>query len=440
MPFFEKFKNQLPGVVVPDNATPLQLNTSRTVDTPSTATQQRPQVRDSSRSSASSFSLYSAGLPSRSGSVSTTASRKIPEKDRRPLTPTSESGSDYGGLAYADSTDYEDEDQPDDSKTSRGKTNPPPPLALTSSILRPTSTTSTNHVRFPSTSDRSERSAIRIPSSKGRHQRDTSLSSVSSADGDGESRRSNSAAVAHALGLSQTPPTSYGRLGGPGIGMGGRGGRSTSGSSSSGSRSAYSRGGSEIVTGATGLGKLEREMKTLLEDANATAPTEEPKRAGLSKSKSTSKQRTFGESGSGSESGARPVSAINGTKAHRSNTVQGPPAPEPKSPKLPTRARTSTERGSEVGKEKKVKKSRVCLKCQHKIEDGRWVQVDNGGVLCEKCWKNMYLPKVNPHDFFQERLIRILIFIVSSMYPAHRKTGRFVIRRSVERQISPRML
>jgi hypothetical protein len=29
-----------------------------------------------------------------------------------------------------------------------------------------------------------------------------------------------------------------------------------------------------------------------------------------------------------------------------------------------------------------------------KIEDGRWIQMDEGNVLCERCWKNMYLPKV----------------------------------------------
>lgn len=35
------------------------------------------------------------------------------------------------------------------------------------------------------------------------------------------------------------------------------------------------------------------------------------------------------------------------------------------------------------------------MKCDKTIDDGRWIQTDAGGVLCEKCWKNMYLPKVS---------------------------------------------
>ena len=37
----------------------------------------------------------------------------------------------------------------------------------------------------------------------------------------------------------------------------------------------------------------------------------------------------------------------------------------------------------------------TCLRCSKDIEDKRWISVENGrGVLCDKCWKNMYLPKV----------------------------------------------
>jgi hypothetical protein len=141
----------------------------------------------------------------------------------------------------------------------------------------------------------------------------------------------------------------------------------------------------------------------LLEDVAAAAPTED-RRAGLSKSKSTGKQRTFGvDSGSDTSTrsaGVKTAGAI-GAKAHRSNTVQGPFSPEAKSPKLPARARTSSERNTDTGREKKVrvKKMRVCIKCDKKIEDGRWVQTDGAGVLCEKCWKNMYLPKVRCNPF-----------------------------------------
>jgi hypothetical protein len=37
----------------------------------------------------------------------------------------------------------------------------------------------------------------------------------------------------------------------------------------------------------------------------------------------------------------------------------------------------------------------TCMRCSMDIEDNRWIQVENGrGVLCGRCWKNMYLPKV----------------------------------------------
>jgi hypothetical protein len=37
----------------------------------------------------------------------------------------------------------------------------------------------------------------------------------------------------------------------------------------------------------------------------------------------------------------------------------------------------------------------TCIRCSKDIEDKRWIRVENGrGVLCDNCWKNMYLPKV----------------------------------------------
>ncbi|TEB26030.1 hypothetical protein FA13DRAFT_1895991, partial [Coprinellus micaceus] len=82
----------------------------------------------------------------------------------------------------------------------------------------------------------------------------------------------------------------------------------------------------------------------------------------------------------------------------RSNTVQGISSPESKTPKLPTRAKTTTAEnasGSADGSRPKErrKKEKVCVKCRKLIDDGRWIQVDTGGILCERCWKNMYLPK-----------------------------------------------
>ncbi|EED82478.1 predicted protein [Postia placenta Mad-698-R] len=66
-------------------------------------------------------------------------------------------------------------------------------------------------------------------------------------------------------------------------------------------------------------------------------------------------------------------------------------------PKLPTRSHTSPTLGTgrvEQARGKKRVKERVCAKCTKIIDDGRWIQMEGGSVLCDKCWKSMYLPKV----------------------------------------------
>ncbi|KAL4077325.1 hypothetical protein V8B97DRAFT_1866260 [Scleroderma yunnanense] len=92
-------------------------------------------------------------------------------------------------------------------------------------------------------------------------------------------------------------------------------------------------------------------------------------------------------------------------KPNRSNTVPGPASPENKAPKLPTRSHTNpshphvhSERVKATGEVARIRnrgarEDRICARCSTKIEDGRWIQTDGGGVLCERCWKNMYLPK-----------------------------------------------
>ncbi|KAI0093519.1 hypothetical protein BDY19DRAFT_881550 [Irpex rosettiformis] len=77
-------------------------------------------------------------------------------------------------------------------------------------------------------------------------------------------------------------------------------------------------------------------------------------------------------------------------------------------PKLPARANTSpgsssrpesrqVSGGSGGGAKRrateKVRKVKACLKCGESIEDGKWIQMDGAGVMCDRCWKNMYLPK-----------------------------------------------
>ncbi|EIN07176.1 hypothetical protein PUNSTDRAFT_135859 [Punctularia strigosozonata HHB-11173 SS5] len=63
----------------------------------------------------------------------------------------------------------------------------------------------------------------------------------------------------------------------------------------------------------------------------------------------------------------------------------------------PMRANTSPTTERELDSERKSVRRRVkerkCVRCERVITDGRWVAMDEGGVLCERCWKNMYLPK-----------------------------------------------
>ncbi|EIW84944.1 hypothetical protein CONPUDRAFT_162258 [Coniophora puteana RWD-64-598 SS2] len=144
-------------------------------------------------------------------------------------------------------------------------------------------------------------------------------------------------------------------------------------SSSSGEGTSHSRGTS--TTNTIRGGALERAMETLLEEGASVSLTSSGSvLASMSKGKA---------------------------KAQRSNTVPGP-APEHKTPKPPTRSHTSpahahSERVGANGEAsralERVKKQRPCARCDSKIENGRWIEMDGGRVLCEQCWKNLYLPK-----------------------------------------------
>lgn len=75
-----------------------------------------------------------------------------------------------------------------------------------------------------------------------------------------------------------------------------------------------------------------------------------------------------------------------------------PLSPATKSPKLPTRSRTtpalsskSTAHGADAEASRRPKQ---CTRCSKTIDDGRWIKAEGAGVLCERCWKTMYLPKV----------------------------------------------
>ncbi|CUA68157.1 Paxillin homolog 1 [Caenorhabditis elegans] [Rhizoctonia solani] len=60
---------------------------------------------------------------------------------------------------------------------------------------------------------------------------------------------------------------------------------------------------------------------------------------------------------------------------------------------LPARSKTCTSASSTTSSVRR-KRVRTCAKCEKRIDDGRWIKVDDGNsVLCEQDWKMMYLPK-----------------------------------------------
>lgn len=201
----------------------------------------------------------------------------------------------------------------------------------------------------------------------------------------GVADNSRSTAMAQALGI---PPNTLN-------GMGSVHQRNGS-SSSADTRSIYSRTTSiGPISGPFVGGAFNPTMETLMEEV---VIGELPDRSSLTPSHEGI--RHLREEGWDQGIGFPTVSP--GTYPHRSNTVQVPPhLPESKLPKLPTRAKTTNDypksllEPSTVRKEK-THKVRACVHCRKEIEDGRWIKVDTGSVLCERCWKNMYLPKVCP--------------------------------------------
>ncbi|PCH37863.1 hypothetical protein WOLCODRAFT_114341 [Wolfiporia cocos MD-104 SS10] len=83
--------------------------------------------------------------------------------------------------------------------------------------------------------------------------------------------------------------------------------------------------------------------------------------------------------------------------------ASAPPVPDShrdsvnRPPKLPMRSHTSPTlsagRQEHAGVKGKARVGRVCARCEKAIDDRRWIAMDGGSVLCDKCWKNMYLPK-----------------------------------------------
>ncbi|KAK2466688.1 hypothetical protein APHAL10511_000946 [Amanita phalloides] len=378
MPFFEKFKNN-PNITSDHD---LIYHSNPLPDTPSTAVPlyRSPNHRysPSSPSEADSVSHYAPSPPPRTTSLSSTTSRTLRDDINRSASPSSSS---EGGLAYAES----DGNDTDDSSCPKiiVKQNTLVPI----SILRSGSATSSARIRFPSVDTtstvRSQHAGTPALTPKiiqhTKRNRNDSTSSTSSAGG---RDKTNSSLIAQALGLSGTPPRDYGKLGGPGVtGFGGRLGHSPSVTSS----------------GSSGSATHERRMNKF--------PQNEESGAALAKSKSIGYQSLDERERERERSSSGPPPPSPGAKAHRSNTVQAVhSSPESRMPKLPARSRTSPFDGESNDGDRKaadksserrvrVREPRVCIKCNKTIDDGRWVQCDGGTVLCDSCWKSLYLPR-----------------------------------------------
>ncbi|KAJ7125466.1 hypothetical protein C8R43DRAFT_1075714 [Mycena crocata] len=326
-------------------------------------------------------------------SSASVSSRGSSKPSNGPGSVSHSSESEYG-LAYADSTDYEDDYEDDDEDLRRANEmrsgafkakDPPPPLPLSSSA----GSSKDSILRSNPAPTRNEQSNDRAPMKHSGSK--ASLSSESEGSDYGEAaglKRSNSSAIAQAFGLSQTPPSAYGRLGGPGLTPSSRSGHSR-GSSNGSAQSAYSSRSAMTKGQATatpsgrpsgsGKGRLEREMDSMADDAGRPA---------LSKSKSTG--RSFSPAGR---------DKVDMNDGGRNNSSQRAHSPESRTARLPTRSRNAspTSERSATRDDKRehrtVRKPKICVRCEKTIDDGKWVAVDGGGVLCEKCWKNMYLPK-----------------------------------------------
>ncbi|KAI9452241.1 hypothetical protein BJY52DRAFT_1405826 [Lactarius psammicola] len=88
----------------------------------------------------------------------------------------------------------------------------------------------------------------------------------------------------------------------------------------------------------------------------------------------------------------RDSSTLGGTINRRGGTISG--AIGSGSSDKSRRKERLSEESSTSGLGKYRETVFTCMRCSKEIEDNRWIRVENGkGVLCGKCWKNMYLPK-----------------------------------------------
>ncbi|KAL0946731.1 hypothetical protein HGRIS_012910 [Hohenbuehelia grisea] len=345
LPLFDKMKPE-GGDILYDSNNRSKLNTN--LDYP----KQDNMTRARSEST-------SVGLPPSIGSSRAQPAASPGGAHQRSNTGASSvSGSEYG-LAYADSTADEDE-SPISGLPARNKSG---------SILRNINGSRSSkdndnvrsHIKFPSKSSLSASPPRKTPSrSSDRNERSSANSASMYSDDDGDDVRARAAASTKASQRSASSRSTSSRS-------------SSNKSSSSGHRSNNSSGSGSLYPRSRAT---DRGMETLEEDLDGEMAHRENERPDASSS-DPHRSRT-----------------LPGSSRHSPDSRQkGPPSPVVRS-----RTSPSSQKSDSVGKAGSSRRVKDCVRCDKRVEDGRWVAVDGGGALCERCWKNMYLPKCRRCD------------------------------------------
>ncbi|KAE9409520.1 hypothetical protein BT96DRAFT_931708 [Gymnopus androsaceus JB14] len=388
--FFDKFRNRIPGLGLgpgsdydpssPGGDIPTAKGEGNGSATPRAAPSRQDSNASETSISSSSTSALTLGLSySKSNASASSSKSKATSRRRTTIRKSSvhddSEDSDYGGLAYADSTDDEDiksrlSVKSGVSRRTAGNSREgatPIPGQTKGSALASSERPISGSVYSDDDDDNDLRNRLQLESSppaKAALNRMNSNSSISSAS----SASSSAAAIAKALGLSKSNAEEYSVLGGPGapgvartpsgksVNQAVRNrNRSATVSSSKSLRSNGSLGSGRARSGTEGSGgsrigltELEQAMQGLLGDVIGTPPKPRPVGIGLRDDGPSSPPHSpvtppFFDSGS----------STRGSKlAHRSNTV-GVTTPytlltdaAEKMPKLP--ARSMTERGSKA--------------------------------------------------------------------------------------------
>ncbi|KAF9645127.1 hypothetical protein BDM02DRAFT_696567 [Thelephora ganbajun] len=133
---------------------------------------------------------------------------------------------------------------------------------------------------------------------------------------------------------------------------------------------------------ARSVGALDRAMETLFEDAPLSPTTN----ASFSPLFPTKYVLPAGAEDHNPvrDSSSKPPKLP--TRSHTSPTIAKPRELDTLKPSKSVTSNSSTSSS-------RLRKVKQCASCNKTIDDGRWIPMDGGRVLCDKCWKNMYLPK-----------------------------------------------